>query len=107
MFTIDRIKKLMDHYNDGPWPLIKPNLFNLSDILDGLDEVAGLETKWLPGHDGCCACNIKGMYRCRRPVGARVALHEEHLEISKRLRIIGGGMNLPPRFYFWLGSEAA
>lgn len=84
----------------------------LHETFDQLDAIAGLRTRWLTGHDGCCAargCNSIGniLLGCRRSVGARLALHEFHLHINgKSAPVETIGSPSPNRFYHWLGQEA-
>lgn len=101
MNTIDRIHSLLMHYR-----LMRTvHMFNLTDVLNDLDEAAGIETTWRDNH--CCTANGEDSWECsgdhnhRRYVGARVALHEEHLARTdrKQRRII-------PGMYFYLGAEA-
>lgn len=111
MNTLNRINRLEAHYGiietqsslptgylDKDNHFIRSNGSPMHDALDILDKTAGIDTRYKDGHihapslDGgwgwCDGDHTEINY-----VGARVALHEQHLF-----------NNAPP--YFWLGAEA-
>lgn len=115
---IDRLKHLCLHYGVTP----KRGLFSdAHSTIDLLDDVAGIRTRYPPGHDGCCSMSYYPFDKCRRYVGARVALHEAHLyrcdhggqkcldegcdqdcHCSTKMMKVSKSDNL----YHWLGKEA-
>lgn len=97
MFTLDRIQRLCTRYG------IPMQYTQLHELLNCLDDQAGIYTTYLPGHDGCCfsrRCNdatavgFIDICKCRRYIGARLALHEELLARDDKK-------------YFWAGILAA
>jgi hypothetical protein len=80
---IDRLKAVLSQY-----PSVKTTLdFGepLHPILDSLDAVAGITTR---NKTKCISCtgtgNIGGICEHRRPVGARLALHELKIKFARR-----------------------
>ena len=87
MNTFDRITALLEYWNTEPGPVIRVHHYNMTDLLDRLDEAAGINTEWDDNHS--CryrkhGWDCKGDHNNRRYVGARVALHEKHLALHEK-----------------------
>lgn len=112
IFTIDRIQRLCAHYR------VPMQHSQLHELFNVLDDQAGIYTTWMPGHDGCCfsrRCSDTGgvgfisICKCRRYIGARLALHEELLarNIHSKFEVRMKKFLKPiPHLYFWLGADA-
>lgn len=131
-FVIDRLEALAAHYGVRvSYPrgrtgyLDADNHFhsfgwNNHDLLNILDDISGIDTAWSDGHR--CRITDEGAWWCAedhnnpRYVGARVALHEQHLGWSAPsddkcdcncegfVTTIVKKETGPP--YFWLGLAA-
>ena len=85
MTTFDRVKRLWNHYY-GLTPALGANGAGIHDLLDELDEEAGITTVWPDNH--VCQCSegnwvCPGNHKERRAVGARLALHEVHITYTQ------------------------
>lgn len=97
---IDRLKRLCSHYGVTP----QKGLFSdAHSTLDTLDDVAGIRTRYPPGHDGCCSMSYYPFDKCRRYVGARVALHEAYINTRWDVRAVNRS---PQKYFHWLGKDA-
>lgn len=96
MNTIDRIRRLCEYY----WPGMPIEIGSCgayaSNVLDLLDNEAGLDTKYC---DRPCVCpvHINRMCDAERYVGDRVRLHEAYA-------FADGAVRRRP-YYHWLGAE--
>ena len=99
MYTIDRLNTLRNHYGLLPH-LLPPDLWKeggCHKYLDELDKCADVHTAWSDGHKCGREWNCAKDHRQPNTVGARLALHEQHLKKRKEPE---------RRPYFWLGAEA-
>lgn len=71
MFTIDRIERLCAHYGYR-----RTDSESLHQVFDALDEATGIDTT-----GGLGRKLFTPAYSPVNPVGARLALHEEHLAL--------------------------
>lgn len=94
-YTIDRFNALREHYGLIPY-LLPSDLWGeggCHKYLDELDRCAGIHTAWSDGHECNSDWPCASDHRLANTVGARLALHEDHLRYKRRP-------------YFWLGAEA-
>lgn len=104
-FTIDRLNDVRKHYSLLPYLLPADITGDWHEAFNDLDRVAEIDTGYLPGHDGCCVSSVHPICKCRRYVGARLALHEAHIKHKGIIR--AKVPKTTPKPYFWLGADAA
>lgn len=111
--TVQRISKVLRHYAKGN-DIKTVTASNASDVLDLLDDFAGIDTKYIDGHSCNRGWDCAGDHEEPRQLGARVALHEKVIDNDKYFLGIGDGDGdeedeepyEPPEisYHHWLGD---
>lgn len=99
--TVQRISRVLGYYAKGN-TVKTVTASNASDVLDLLDDLACIDTKYIDGHFCNRGWDCAGDHEEPRQLGARVALHEK-IAWGDVIALPQPVENIP---YFWLGRDA-